>query len=83
MSKQEKTHKTKDIFEASYIHSQNVKLQSLEPDIRYSWFVFEDKEKCERLSNDYWSENAEGNIKHFVNSYKTLKDLVFSRKRGD
>lgn len=70
---------TKDIFEASWVYSQNVPLLRLDPDERYFWFVFQNKNLCESLSTDYWQQNANGNIKHFVNSLKTLKDLVFSK----
>lgn len=80
--KQDNTYKTKDIFEASWIYSQNIKLIELEPDGRYCWFIFEDKTTAEQLSFRYWSQKAEGNIKHFVNSLKTLKDMVFSQKGG-
>jgi hypothetical protein len=74
-----KEYKTKDIFEGAFLHSQKNQLLRLEPDNHYFWFVFEEKEKCERLSSAYWSGSAIGNIKDFVNSYKTLKDLVFSK----
>ena len=74
---------TKDIFEASWIYSQNIPLLRLNPDSHYFWFVFQDKTHCEQLSQDYWQQKATGNIKHFVNSLKTLKDLVFSKKEGN
>lgn len=74
-----KEYKTKDIFEASWLHSQNMPLSKLVPDSRYFWFVFNEGEKCENLSTDYWSQKAIGNIKNYVNSYKTLKDMVFSK----
>jgi hypothetical protein len=75
-------HKTKDIFEAAYIYSQDIVLSSLEPDTHYFWFVFTPGDKARELSNSYWSGKAIGNIKRFVDSLKTLKDLVFSRKDG-
>lgn len=74
-----KEFKTKDIFEASWLHSQNMSLSKLVPDSRYFWFVFNEGTKCESLSTEYWAQKAVGNIKDFVNSYKTLKDMVFSR----
>lgn len=75
-----KEYKTKDIFEASWLYSQNIALLRLEPDKSYSYFVFSNSEFCQTLSNDYWTQKAHGNIKGYVNSLKTLKDLVFSRK---
>lgn len=70
---------TKDIFEASWIYSQDISLLRLDPDSKYFWFVFSNKKLCEQLSQDYWQQKATGNIKNFVNSLKTLKDLVFSK----
>jgi hypothetical protein len=77
--RQKENYKTKDIFEASWIYSQNIKLLGLEPDAKYFWFVFDNRNLCEPLSSDYWSQKANGNIKQFVNSLKTLKDLVYSK----
>ncbi len=74
------TYKTKDIFEAAWIYSQEISLIKLDPDEKYFWFVFTDKERCETLSSDYWSRKATGNIKQFVSSLKSLKDLIFSKK---
>lgn len=75
------TYKTKDIFEAAWIYSQEISLVRLDPDEKYSWFVFADKERCETLSSDYWSLKATGNIKQFVSSLKSLKDLIFSKNQ--
>lgn len=74
-----KKYKTKDIYEAAWIYSQQIPLVELEPDIKYFWFVFEEKIKCQELSREYWSQKAEGNIKQYVNSLKTLKDMIFSK----
>ena len=73
-------YKTKDIFEASWIYSQGIPLIRLEPDKRYFWFIFDNLTDCERLSTQYWTNSAQGNIKRFVDSLKTLKDLVFSKR---
>lgn len=75
-------YRTKDIFEASWIYSQNIPLLRMEPDGNYFWFVFNDPISSQKLSTTYWSQQATGNIKQFVNSLKTLKDLVFSQKHG-
>lgn len=77
--RQDNNYKTKDIFESAYLHSLKIPLLRLEPDTHYYWFIFDKKTDCENSSIAYWSGSATGNIKDFVNSYKTLKDLVFSR----
>lgn len=73
-------YKTKDIFEAAWIYSQEITLLELEENGDYFWFVFKNKDTCEKLSSDYWTQKSIGNIKQFVNSLKTLKDLIFSKK---
>lgn len=72
-------YKTKDIFEGAWIYSQNIKFLGLEEDGKYFWFTFDELDTCTNLSGAYWSQKAEGNVKHFVNSYKTLKDLIYSK----
>ncbi len=78
---QDNNYRSKDIFEASWIYSQNIPFLGLEPDGKYFWFVFENKNIVEPLASQYWSQKATGNIKYFVNSLKTLKDFVFSKKQ--
>jgi len=73
-------YKTKDIFEASFLYAKQKYLIGLEKDGRYYFFVFkQNKNDCEKLSEQYWSGSAVVNAKDFVDSQKTLKDLVFSK----
>ncbi len=75
-----KTYKTKDIFEASYIYSEGIHFVGLESGGNYYWFVFQNvDDTCSKLSQNYWAGLAIGNIKNFVASQKTLKDLIFSK----
>jgi hypothetical protein len=80
--RQKEIYKTKDIFEAAWIYSKDVPLLHLEPDGKYFWFAFDDLKTCTDLSSSYWSQTATGSIKAFVNSLKTLKDLIFSKQGG-
>jgi len=76
-------YKTKDIFEASWIYSQKAPLLRLDPDGNYFWFVFANDENfTSSLSEKYWRQTATGNIKEYVNSLKSLKDLIFSQKHN-
>lgn len=75
------TLKTKDIFEAAWLHCKGIPFIRLEPDNHYSWFVFRNNnDETINLSAQYWSQEAKGNIKIYVNSLKTLKDLLFSQR---
>lgn len=73
-------YKTKDIFEASYLYSENVKFLGLDTGVGFYWFLFSNSYKCEELSKAYWSGVSSCNTKDFVYSFKTLKGLIFSRR---
>lgn len=72
-------YKTKDIFEASFLYSKDIPLMGLQSGGKYFWFVFNNPQNSQELADQYWAKRAEGNIKSFVDSFKTLKDLVFSK----
>ncbi len=73
-------YKTKDIFEASLLYSKQKHLIGLEKDGHYYFFIFkQDNNDCDELSKQYWSGIVTVNAKDFVDSQKTLKDLVFSK----
>jgi len=59
-----------------------LKLLKLEKEDDFYWFVFEDKEKAEILSNQYWMREGEVIPKEYAEAIRTLKDLLFVRK-GD
>lgn len=42
------------------------------------WFVFEDKQKCEELESDFWSDMAVVNPKKLLYSQNQLKDQMFN-----
>jgi hypothetical protein len=73
---------TKDLYEASFLYAKRLKLLKLEKEDDFYWFVFEDKEKAEILSNQYWMREGEVIPKEYAEAIRTLKDLLFVRK-GD
>ena len=75
-------YKTKDIFEAAWLYSQDTPLEGMDKDSSYYWFIFDSSNLTENLPEKYWKQTATGNIKRFVDSYKTLKDLLYSQKSG-
>ena len=76
----ENVYKTKDLYEASYLYSQGVHFVGIEPNNSHYLFVFQNtKLNCTHLSQKFWSGKAIGSIKRFIDSYKTLKDLIFSQ----
>lgn len=70
----------KDLYEAAFLYSRNKVLKRLQKEEGFYWFVFDDRNACERLADDYWSGLASGNIKEFAVSLKTLKERLFASK---
>ncbi|HCJ67504.1 MAG TPA: hypothetical protein DHV62_09370 [Elusimicrobia bacterium] len=75
----EDVYSTRDLFESSAIalFQKPIKLE-LAGD--YFLFVFE-KEPAEKIANQYWTGELEGNIRAYANSIKAMKDWLFSKKR--
>lgn len=68
---------TKDLYEAAAILAKGQKLLRLDPQEGYFLFVFEDKEKCEKVSNAFWSGELKVNAKAYANALRDLKCQIF------
>ncbi len=71
---------TKDLYEASALHSLGQKLLRLEGEGNQYWFVFADKDLCKKLSDSYWAGEVEVNAKSLTNSIRELKDRIFAQR---
>lgn len=71
---------TKDLSEAAAMLCKKVILLRLEQEQNFYWFVFQDKEFCEQLSNAYWTGELQVSAKVYADSLKSLKERVFSRR---
>lgn len=76
-------YRTKDIYEASWLYSKGAKFTGLQGDGHYYWFLFSSPKKSTALAATYWSQTAKGNIKHYADSFKTLRNLVLNKRDGD
>ena len=72
--------KIKDLYLAAFLYAEGKELISTEREGSVYWFLFADKESCEELANLYWGNKIAIKAKAFVDSIRTLKDLIFSRK---
>jgi len=70
-------YRTKDIYIASML-SLSEKLLRLETQSNFFWFIFSNKQACEKKVNDYWQGETRVETKAFVNAVKDLKARVFS-----
>lgn len=73
-------YKTKDLYEASLIYAKGQKFLGLESESKFFWFVFESKEECKRLANEYWQGSVAVNAKAYADALRTLKDRIFAQK---
>lgn len=71
---------TKDLYEGALLYANHIKLLSLQKEGEYFWFIFEDKEKAESLSNKYWQREAQVNAKDYAEAIRSLKDRLYARK---
>lgn len=75
-----KEFKSTDLYESSFLYASGQNLLRLEGESQQRWFVFDNREQCERLSNTYWSKKAVVNAKEYADSIRTLKDRLFARR---
>ena len=74
--------KTRDLYEAAYIYCLEGKFIKLEQENDICWFVFDNQILCSKLSSEYWSKQGKVVGKDYSESIRTLKDLIFSKKRS-
>ena len=75
----EDEYKTKDIGEAAALYSSGLKLLRLEKVSNFYLFVFKNDE-AEKIANSYWSDELSVKAKTYNDSFRTLKERIFSLK---
>lgn len=70
--------KTKDLYLAAFIYSQQVELVKVGREDRTCWFYFSNKLLCEELQTLYWSNKGNTAPKVFADAARSLKDLIFA-----
>lgn len=76
------TYRTKDLSCAAFLYASNRKLLRLERDgnSKQFWFIFSDKDQCEKMVDSYWRGEAVVNAKAFADAMRTMKDRIFSEQ---
>ena len=80
MNKKADEYKTKDLGEASGLLCKSAVLLRLQKENNFYWFVFQDKELCEKTSREYWFGNLQVNARNYYEEMRMLKDRLFSQK---
>ena len=76
--KVQNNYQTKDLAEASFLLTKKVKFLHIEREGRTCWFFFQDRGLCERLTSEFWFENATVPAKIFYDAVQTLKNRIFA-----
>lgn len=74
------SYRTKDLGEASALYCCSAKLLRLEQEQNFFWFVFDDKNLCEQISNSYWRGKLQVSAKAYSEALRSLKDRLFARQ---
>ncbi len=72
------TFQTKDLYLASYLYAKEAKFIRIERSGRQGYFIFENKEQCEQLQQEYFGKQGQVIGKDFSDAIRTLKDLLFA-----
>ena len=77
---------TKDLYLASFLRTKGIVIKKLEQhgEAGPVYFVFENKDECERLENVFWNGIGNDilvNAKSYFTNIRDLKSRIFSMRR--
>lgn len=75
---QTENYKTKDLAEASMLIVKSQKLISMQREGRICWFIFENRDDCEKLSHEYYYGEVLVNALDLTEAMKRLKNRIFA-----
>lgn len=76
----EDDYKTKDLGEAAALIVKKQRFIRIDREGRICWFVFENKQECERLSSDFFFGELLVNARELQEAIKRLKHRIFSHE---
>ena len=68
---------TKDLYLAGVIYSKGIRFQGIQREGKVCWFLFENKDLCEKVQQKFFAKSVDVNAKDFSDALRTLKDLIF------
>lgn len=71
---------TRDLAEAAVLLLKNFNLLNINEADGICWFTFENKEKCEELSKNFFYGNVSVNAKSYHEAITRLKSRIFEIK---
>ena len=76
----EDDYKTKDLGEAAALIVKKQRFIRIDREGRICWFVFENRQECERLSSDFFFGELLVNARELQEAIKRLKHRIFSHE---
>lgn len=74
----EDTYKTKDLSEAGVLLVKKHVLIEMKREKNVCWFVFSNKNECEKLSNQFFFGEILVNAREYIEIINKLKNRIFS-----
>lgn len=80
MNRNKNRFRTKNLNLAAFLlASEKVTLADIDKsNPKEFWFVFDDRNTCESLENDFWNDKASINPKRILYALSELKDQMFN-----
>ncbi|MGI5841534.1 MAG: DUF5659 domain-containing protein [Patescibacteria group bacterium] len=69
---------TRSLDESSFLLAKGKVLESIEREGQICWFIFQDKEECEKLARQYrFGISYDIKARDFYEAIQTIKNLIF------
>lgn len=69
---------TKDLHLAALLYAKGVPFVTVNRSGKLCWFVFENKNLCLKLQQEFFAKSVDVNAREYVDALRALKDLVFA-----
>lgn len=71
-------YKTKDLAESAALIVQGLQLERIDREGSICWFIFNDRQKCEEISNKFFFGNLLVEARKYYEAMNRLKNRIFS-----
>lgn len=76
----------KNLYLAGLLHAKGLRLLDVQrerPNSRILWFNFDNRQEAEQLLSKHWNGEVTVNLRDYLSSLDTLRDIIFGRARGE
>ncbi len=80
--KDKDVYSSRDLGESAFLYASGVKISKIKQETGgVIWFVFHDRKKCLELTDSFWKKDVCIDALTFSEALKTLKSIIFKKKR--